>query len=966
MASDHEDIEREKLKRDEPLFTARQYRSSHQPPDFFTTESLNNSKIPSPSLSPTKENVRDKGRAKSRRVLGTPRGLAASFKATANSHDDPFPFSPASHSDAKRTAPTDTFRPSQAGIANPLRKPAAGRSSRQKTPSPHRGRQISFASPSSTASSPPREFAETYQRINDEENLAQQDYMEDDMGGYDASDYTHSENFTEDDQTRSQQITGLDSPMPSNSSHNVFPRTRENTISPDPGEIETNRQPNSEEPGDLYLENPIEHSPSRQRSQLATTAQQVHSLMNRNTKTAFSKARLPGRIGLTFENMSRRNGSIESLGGPLVGSSVSSRGSDPSSNIPREWGRKARPDNDWRSRISGKSGRYTGDASKRSEGNTTIPENGDVEPLDEWVNTSQEVSNFHPNDHGLSSPESTPTTSTQNKSLERVTNWDINNDEFTGRSLQVSDSPPIRVRPHALDRDVDREIDSVAKKAVATNRLDQLRERTPDDRLKKRLHTRSAENLSHHGAEQNHQTPQHRRSSLKFQLREDLGGKNEQFGSSIAALGDEGDPIPDSPVVVYPRPPDASNQEDPEESGRAGNGRNSSRGPSQAQHDSRDLLRQLARATSESPSAKGEQPLGNSDKVDRTTPVNSDENPPKVERQPVTTPHTTENEEKDADKFRDIRKPDVDRVKHETPQPFRSRLDAQTPLVTGAWIDTPLPTGGRGPPLPTPVNLDDDKDIATSLGGESRKLAATDLIRSLNTHISSRKRKEEGQISPENMGPSVPKSVLQSIISAAKSPSKSSRKKKSNLLSADSDEDPTLLLGESTIQSLEEMLKENSDNPTIYPLSYESSAVQSDDEQSIDDDLANTQRTSLSTVESQMLRLDNVGPSIRDAKKRLAFLERAVSRSKRRSSYQDQCDEGGEIHDFVWPCQKCGYMLRRDSSYESSDTDGLATISITIPKLWRWRKDDWRPRLTWLGVGVLVWWGYLIADRVAW
>lgn len=982
MASDHEDIERENMKRDEPLFTARQYRSSHQPPDFFT-DSVNNSKIPSPS--PTRENARDKGRAKPRRVLGTPRGLAASFKATANSHDDPFPFSPTSHSNAKRTAPTDSFRPGQSGIANPLRKTAAGRSSRQKTPSPRRGRQISIASPASTASSPPREFAETYQRINDEEILAQQDYMEDDMGDYGASDYTHSEHLTEDDQTRSQQITELDSPTPSNPSHDVFPRTREETISPDPGEIETNTQALGEESGDLYSENSIDHSPTRQRSQVAKTAQQVHSLINRNTKAAFSKARGPGRIGLTANNLSRRNGSIDSLGSPLVGSSVSSRSSDPSSNIPKVWGRKAKRDNDWLSRINGKGGRYTGDVSKRREGNTTIPEDGDVEPLDEWVNTSQELSNIHTNGHALSSPESTPTTSMQDKSLERVTNWDINNDEFTGRSLQVSDSPPIRVRPRALDRDVDREIDSVAKKAVTTNRLDQLKERTPEDRLKKRLQTRSAENLSHHGAEKAHQTPHHRRSSLKFQLGEDAGGKNAQFSSSIAALGDEGDPIPDSPVVVYPGTPNISNKEGREEGGGASNSRNSSRGSSQSQHDSRDLLRKLARATSESPSAKGEEPLGKSNEVDRTTPVQSDENPPKVEQPPIPITQTSKNGEKDVDKIRDTKKPDVDQVKHKTPQSFRFRLDAKTPVVTGAWIDTPLPTGGRGPPLPTPVNLNDDKDIGTSVGAGSQNVAAIDLIRSLNTHISSRRPKaEEGQGSPKDTtGPPVPKSALDSVLTDVKSRSKLGRKKKSNLLNTDSDEDPTLLLGESTIQSLEEITKENDDNnsPNLSSLSQESSAIQSDDDddQSIDDDdvLTNTQKTSLSTiVESQLSRLDNVGPSIRDAKKRLAFLERAVSRprSKRKSSSsyqqdQDQCDEGGEIHDFIWPCEKCGYLIRQDSAaYESSSSrrDGHVTIAITMPKLWRWRKDDWRPRLTWLGVILLTWWGYLLAERSAW
>ena len=959
-ASDQEDTGRERLKRDEPLFTARHYRSSHQPPDFYT-ESLNTSKIPSPS--PTRENARDKGRAKQRRVVGTPRGLAASFKATADSHDDPFPFSPSSHSKGRRTAPTESFRPSQAGLANPLQK-KAGRSSRQKTPSPRRGRHISVASPSSTASSPPREFAETYQRINDEENLAQQDYVEDDMGTY-TSNYTHSERFPEDDQTRPEHLADFDSPMPPGPSHELLPGTRGETFSPDRGETDTKQLAPSEESGDFNLANSIESSPPRPPSQYTKIMQRVHGAINSDTR-AFRKGHLGGRVGLTVENLSRRNGSNESLGGPLAGESVSSKGSDKSSNIPQQWGRKARPGHDWLNRISSQSGRYTGDVSKKREGNATIPENSDVESLNEWVNTSQEVSNFHPDDQSMSSPESTPTTTAQNKSLERVTNWDINNDEFTGRSLQVSDSPPIRVRPYALDRDVDREIDSVAKKAVTTNRLDQLRERTPDERLRQRLHTRSAENLSQHGARKAHQTPKHRRSSLKFQIGDDIGGKSEQLGNSMAALGDEGEQIPDSPVVIYRGTPDLSNKEGRDEGSGAGNSGNSSRRPSHGQHESRDLLRQLAKATSESPSAKDTEPFGNSVEVDRNGSAQSNANPPKANQQAITTTKNAENEGEDVRKSRLTKEPEVHQVIQKTPQPPKSRLDMKTPLVTGAWIDTPLPTGRRGPPLPTPVNLDDKNDIGNDLGAGSQKLAATDLIRSLNTHISSRRPKQQSQEPPEDMGLQVPKSALQSIISAAKSHAKSSNKKKSNLLSADSDEDPTLLLGESTIQSLEEILKDDGHTSKLSPPSQLSSAIQSDDDHSVDEDVENTQRSSLSTVESQMLRLDNVGPSIRDAKRRLALLERVVSQSRRQSTYQDQCDEGGEIHDFVWPCEKCGYMVRRDSAFGSSNADGLATISITIPKLWKWRKDDWRPRLTWLGVAVLVWYGYQIAERVAW
>lgn len=953
MASDQADTRRDHLKRDEPLFTARQYRSSHQPPDFFT-ESLNSSKIPSPS--PTRENARDKGRAKQRRALGTPRGLAAAFEATADSHDDPFPFSPASHSKAKQTIPTDTFRPSQAGIANPLGK-TTGRSSRRKTPSPRRGRQIFIASPSSTASSPPREFAETYQRINDEENLAQQDYAEDDMGTY-TSDNTRSGRFPDDDQTRSQHVSELDPQTPLNPSHK-----HEEIYSPDLEETQRKQHAPSEDSGDLSLENPTENSPIRQPPQYTNLMQLVHGAINSDTR-AFRKGRLSARVGLTVENLSRRNGSSESLGSSQVGGSISSKGSDPSSNVPREWGRKAKPGIDWLNRVTNNSGRYTGDVLKRKEGNGPIPETPEVEPLNEWVNTSQEVPNSHPDDPSMSSLESTTTTSMQNKSPEKVTNWDINNDDFTGRSLQVSDSPPIRLRPHALDRELDREIDSVAKKAVTTNRLDQLREKTPDERLKKRLYTRSAENLSQSGAEKVHQTPQHRRSSLKFQIGGNSEGKVDQFRSSIASLQDEGDPIPDSPVVIYRGTPDMSNKAGREEGSRS-NSKSISRRPSHDQQDSRDLLRQLARATSESPPAKEEESSKNSTDVDRANPAQSDNNPLKVDQRVVPTTETTENKGEDTGKSRLTKRPEVDGVIQETPQPFRSKLDMKTPLVTGAWIDTPLPTGGRGPSLPTPANVDDEKDIGADLGAGSRKVAASDLIRTLNTNNLSTRPKQQGQEPVKNTGPPVPKSALHSIIDAAKSRSKSSSPKKSNIPSADSDEDPTLLLGESTIQSLEEILQDGTKPSKLSPLSQQSSASQTDDDRSIDEDHANTQKSSLSTVESQMSRLDHVGPSIRDAKRRLALLERVVSQSQRRPGYQDQCDEGGEIHDFIWPCEKCGYMARRDPAFASSG-DGLATISITIPKLWTWRKNDWRPRLTWLGLGVLVWWGYLIADRVAW
>jgi hypothetical protein len=727
-----------------------------------------------------------------------------------------------------------------------------------------------------------------------------------------------------------------------------------------------------EESGSFDPENLTENSSTGQSSQYAKDLQRVHGALNSGA-TAFRKGRLGGKVGLTVENLSRRNGSNDSLGSPLGGGgSGSSKGSDPSINVPREWGRKARPGKDWLNRINSKSGRYTGDISKRHRRNHTIPEQLDeVEPLHEWVNTAApETPDSHhagPQHRSLSSPESTPTTSMQNLSRERVADWDINDADFTGRSLQASESPPIRVRTNTLDRGLDREIDNLAKRAVTTNRLDQLGERTPEERFKRRLQSRSAENLSDPTDHHARQTPQHRRSSLKFPHRPDIGGTSERFGNPIAALGDDGDPIPDSPVVIYRGTSGSSKKGTGVDHSTPGTHTNSAPRPAHGRQDSRDLLRQLARATSESPPArKDENPAGVSNDTDAKPLTQSDENP-KEARKAMDPQKRRENDKKDVGSLGAPKSAETGQVVQPTPQPSKSKLDMKTPLVTGAWIDTPLPTGGRGLPLPTPANLDDERDIRVELGGESRKVAATELIRTMNPNILSKRPKRESREALEGTGPVVPKSALESIISAAKSRSKSRNARRSNRVSADSDEDPTLLLGESTIQSLEEILDDDDTNtPKLCPPSQPSSTVQSDEERSIEEDLADPQPPSLSGLQSQLSRLDHVGPSIRDAKRRLAFLERALAKAKSRSGTPTECDEGGEIHDFVWPCEKCGHPSRREFPFATSTTDGLATISITIPKLWRWRENDWRPRLTWLGVGVLVWWGYLIADRIAW
>lgn len=58
------------------------------------------------------------------------------------------------------------------------------------------------------------------------------------------------------------------------------------------------------------------------------------------------------------------------------------------------------------------------------------------------------------------------------------------NFDFTGHSFQVSDSPPVRAKNTLQDYQRDREIRGLAKQAVTTSRLNQLRERESQERLR--------------------------------------------------------------------------------------------------------------------------------------------------------------------------------------------------------------------------------------------------------------------------------------------------------------------------------------------------------------------------------------------------------------------------------------------------------------------------------------------------
>ncbi|KAL8718982.1 MAG: hypothetical protein Q9225_003955 [Loekoesia sp. 1 TL-2023] len=972
MASQSPEIDGKKrkplldTKRDprQPRVPSRRYPLSQQAPMFETESLLNTSNVQSPS--PNKPTSRPASRTQSRQAFNSGRSLASTYAATPRKKDENKP--PLSTGSSPRTSrhtplkprPTQTPRstPSSANKGQD-----SNNASRLKTPSPARGRQNSVASPSSSASSPPRGLAEAYQRIVDEENLAHEESIEETAEDMDSP--SPSEQVQDHGRREYESTEGNESPTSLKASRRAIlqsvPEER-NPSKPSFREIyeilgDVENDTISSMPDSAHGESPIGED-----SQHAKDLRRMNGAL-RSEPQIFRKALVGNRAGLTVENLRRNNEDRNSVGSSL-GGSVSSGGSDPSINVPRQWGRKARPGKDWLSRINSKSGRLTGDvprrrilddtglsaSEERNVGNKLAAAAAEV-PLPQGDDVSSQTA---------SSRSSTPTTAAlRSKSHDRVLEWEFQDEDFTGRSLQISDSPPIRVRNATLDKILEQEISTVAKRAVTTSRLGELREKSSAEQLGRRSLSHSQERSQ--GQNGGIHQEKGRSQDSEAVPRQPTSNGLQTPSKAAEPLG-HGEPVPNTPVVIYRSDSSSSRANDESFDGEEIQPWTAQR-PKHGRQDSHDLLRKLARATSASPSPSRDD-VGGMTNYQRSD--HDRESDDKAERSP---PRSKKDE-------------------HSTPQPPKSNAYLKTPMVTGAWLDTPLPTGGRGPPMPTP---DTDDNESKTLRSNSQKIASGDLIRKLSPHTTRPKIPDEEL---KKTAPRLPKSALESIINAAKSKAQGIDRFPS---STEPEEDPTLLLGDSTIHSLEELVVTDTDVPPILqpsPIVLENYATSTAPGGSIpletapedgEDDpssfLNNTDRprlTELQVYTRQLSRLSNLVPSLRETKKGLASLERAVSapaspnrskaltrqpnRAQRNFSKKDkECTEAGEFHDFIWPCERCGCpgALSRASPQDAKGYDydiDLARISIPVPRLWRWRQNSWWPRLTWPGFFVLTFW----------
>ena len=947
------------LKRDQPLFTSRRMAPMLQQPPDFLTDSLNTSHIPSPS--PTQSPTHESARARPRQALDR-KSLSAAFRATAVSVDEnqrPGSTSlPIGKNRNQERKPRPT-QPSNRGTPkSAIKKPQSP--TRPRTPSPPRGRQLPIESPANSESSPGRGYAEAYQRIVEEENLAQEDSIDDiDIDDFDPSLADQSRTL---DIANLQRLHETTSPPPLRASRRSSPQANLNRMQEDDIENKENvPDERSLEGKETHEEDATLSSLDSGSSQYARDLQRLNGALRSGPK-AFSKARLGERVGLTVQNLRRQNGSNESLQSTQSAGSFSQRGSDPSINVPKAWGRKARPEKDWLSRINSRSGRLTGDTPKRHLSGEDIFAHGQSrnegrEDIDEWIAAASEVplpNSEHGSSMVTSSSKSTPVAATRSpSSLDRRRKEEIG-DELNTRSLQKSESPPTS-RKSILNSIHGREIEKLEKQAVTTHRLGALRERSSDGYLQKSSpHRSSRESLHSNSADSQgslHRRPKSDRLDRISRISEpDLEPDTETAGVDA---DDTGEIIPDTPVVIYKTKSknligfDESSVRNIQDSRRA------ARRPVHERKDSQDILKRLARASSESPSP---------DKESSFTRENAQETPQ--------VPKST----------KDLKTPVVtgawvDLTTSETPQASGSdtgltSANLKTPFVTGAWIDTPLPTGARGPLMVTPLEDGDDQQLGTS------RPSSAGVVKQLSPNAEKTRPKIQPESPLKYTGPPLPKSALQNILDRAKGDEVPLIR-----TTSDSEEDPTLHLGDSTIQSLEDLIANDTDLSTNLagnPPSQERSSAGSDPSSSSTsttaDDLMAKKPVDPQSYNNILSRLTNLGPSIRDSKKQLASLERAVAKAPAKPKTQSltdqvECHEAGELHDFIWPCQQCGCPGRMEPDFDSmiSLRANLTSINIHIPfpKLWYWRQGHRRPRLTWLGVITLIAWSYVIAEAWA-
>ncbi|KAJ4377862.1 hypothetical protein N0V83_000692 [Neocucurbitaria cava] len=659
---------------------------------------------------------------------------------------------------------------------------------------------------------------------------------------------------------------------------------------------------------------------------------------------AFRKARTHPRVGLTIDNLERNNARNDAAVGTNAHvkfesppSSSGSTRSDPAIHAPPGWGRKSRTNRNWMRTI-------TYEADEDEDQNQQTPRPADDTPNGRYHDSYQQhvddaqdanIPRRSVEDSPLSHKSSIQGTPRNDRSAE----WDLT---FEINEASIIASTPYIPRNTALDDIRQREMESLREQAVTTARLDRIREGSPEQTLKRpRSSSAKSVNIAPNGASNTEQATQGADSPQKKLRTRTNSWQSIGKSQPVTGVGKE-----DSLTAMY---------KSAETVGTVGEEVlvNSQKYPSRPtrhrREDSQDLLRRLARVsntpspgrvaasrpqtvfarqtdsstqatvtvTAPAPTEREEEPVVEAPEPDDVVePAVTTEEPqaPRdagISLEPVPEP-VPEAEDGDADA---------------TPMPMeRSILNPKTPVVTGAWVETPGPRTIRKlvSTLRSPSNNILRKDKSPE------KTDAPTMEETLET------------VTAEVSRPQLPSSALQALVQEAKANGR----------------EHSTDYGDSTINSLEDLITPLAANAGVE--------VDEDTLQGLQLPTSEPRNEAERQRQQELLHLHRMNDRLRTVRTNIRDASRGMKRVEDRVEHAEEEGENGTKGKIVYTACPCatngGHQFSLWKWWKSLFwQEGLKTERQAKNSRWKF----WGG-LTGLGIFLMLFFTWWISEEIAW
>lgn len=828
------------------------------------------------------------------------------------------------------------------------------------------GRRGGVARGKGPSSSPPRGLREAYERILDEENLAAEESPHVDAADEpDDSSRDWTGNMKDaTDQLRASNRFGGDLIRRSASPSSLTRPTWGST----PSRLQCHRKPSGSESPSLdertfdsgsgsgsnmsglsSLENGTDDSFMRKLARHRRDQQRINGAL-KSERLVFSRARLTETARLTHEGVGNRDelDDIMATENRLAEASRS-ESPDPSDvpvHVPSAWGRKSRHRPDWRRRrhpATDESRPHRGGILERADApNAVRPSNGIVdESVVDWVAAGADMPLPSVEDEPAGQAKPTRTAGTsyarpKSRSTERLLPPDIDQ-EFTATSIHISTSPIVEAKMHDLGRLREREIETVKGLAVTTDRSGRLHGRTSREnleRLQGTEETSAEDKKSHRGGDRRARASTHGASSKDTAT---------ELPPSIGKDGGLPTPPPTEMGITASvaekhtaAGPGIERGGDWKRKGEEATDEEQASGSTdKPKADARDLLLQLARATSHSPSPTLEvettaaAPTVNG--TSRRTDQDSSEEGTRGTRE-----QRAQGQRRTAERGAQDDIVDDDT----TPRAEREACLGATPAVAiGGWIDTPA-AAAAGHAL---RHRHASPSEATSDRGDP-SLSIRDFLRGPNPSLPSR-------------GAHGNKIKVEANSSRVDEGNGELRKATAFLLPGDRRSGgETRDNGHATIEALDKLLADETLDFTA-PLLRSADGVGrlagDDANDKVPSAAEQEERLRKMAYERVDERLESLLLSIRDAKQGIEVLE----------------DKVGQDEPRYRPCPDCGHL----KPVCSEDHYAVRIPKLVVFRCLAWipfprlcRRRNGRIRPTWFGVLCLVLWLYVLAETVTW